>query len=492
MMSRQGRSQPKLFYTGFNLEQRVRPNHPLRKIAHVVDFDVTYDEVSGLYGSNGNPSVPPPVILKLMLLLVFYNVRSERELLDTLRERMDWLWFLGFDLDTPTPNHSVLSKARKRWGVEVFRNFFERVVGQCVEAGLVDPRKLFVDASLVEADASMESLVDVRSLRHRLHQSYGEFERRLEEKEPTDRPSFKKVNAQRVSTTDPDAAVTRDGKPKLAYKVHRAVEGRSEIITETRTTAGDTHESHVLEALLEGHAAHTGEQAATVVADAQYGTVEHLLQCHERGVKTHMPHLSQAAQKRNAVRGVFGEEKFPYDAARDVLVCPGGQVLTRQGFDPKNNSIYYAARQSACAACALRPQCTRNKAGRRVRRHARQDVLDRKHSEGSSAAGRRDIRTRQHLMERSFARGKRYGYDRARWRGLWRVQIQELLTCTVQNIQVLVTKTRPRASAQAHRVRPSLWAFEVPSRSCLLGLWHFWADITKGLAAWCLLTPSPV
>ena len=128
MMSRQGRSQPKLFYTGFNIEQRVRPNHPLRKIAHVVDFDFTYDEVGGLYGANGNPSVPPPVILKLMLLLVFYNVRSERELLDTLPERMDWLWFLGFDLDTLAPNHSVLSKARKRWGVEVFRSFFERVV----------------------------------------------------------------------------------------------------------------------------------------------------------------------------------------------------------------------------------------------------------------------------------------------------------------------------------------------------------------------------
>ena len=47
-----------------------------------------------------NVSVPPPVILKLMLLLVFYNVRSERELMDTLPERIDWLWFLDYDLDS--------------------------------------------------------------------------------------------------------------------------------------------------------------------------------------------------------------------------------------------------------------------------------------------------------------------------------------------------------------------------------------------------------
>lgn len=103
---------------------------------------------------------------------------------------------------------------------------------------------------------------------------------------------------------------------------------------------------------------------------------------------------------------------------------------------------------SRSEAQRLRPQCTQNKAGRRVRRHVRQDALDRKHYESRSTAGRRDIRTRQHLMERSFARSKRYGYDRARWRGLWRVEIQELLTCTVQNIQVLVSRMKSRPAAK--------------------------------------------
>jgi len=99
MMGRQSPPQSKLFYTTVSLEERVRKDHPLRKIAQVVDFDFIYGEVEGRYGINGNVSVAPPVILKMMLLLILYNVRSERELMSTIPERLDWLWFLGYDLD---------------------------------------------------------------------------------------------------------------------------------------------------------------------------------------------------------------------------------------------------------------------------------------------------------------------------------------------------------------------------------------------------------
>ncbi|MGB7293735.1 MAG: transposase, partial [Thermodesulfobacteriota bacterium] len=154
MMSYEDPPQSKLFYIGVNIDKRIRKNHPLRRIRELIDFDFIYNEVRDKYGYNGNESIPPPVILKLMLLLVLYNVRSERELMDTLGERLDWLWFLGFDLDTEIPNHTVLSKARRRWGEKAFRSFYERVVLQCVESGLVDGKKIFVDSSLAQADAS--------------------------------------------------------------------------------------------------------------------------------------------------------------------------------------------------------------------------------------------------------------------------------------------------------------------------------------------------
>jgi transposase len=112
-----------------------------------IDFDFIYHEVKDKYGINGNGSVAPPIILKMMLLLVFYNVRSERELVATIPERLDWLWFIDYDLDDDIPNHSVLSKARSRWGVEAFKIFFERIGWQCVQTGLVDGSKLFMDSS---------------------------------------------------------------------------------------------------------------------------------------------------------------------------------------------------------------------------------------------------------------------------------------------------------------------------------------------------------
>jgi len=117
MMGHQPDFQHKLFITGFNLDKRIRKDHILRRISEKIDFHFIYKEVEHSYGLNGHVSVPPPVILKLMLLLLLYNVRSERELIATIPERLDWLWFLGYDLDDDIPDHSVLSKARARWGV---------------------------------------------------------------------------------------------------------------------------------------------------------------------------------------------------------------------------------------------------------------------------------------------------------------------------------------------------------------------------------------
>jgi transposase len=84
MMGRQSPYQYKFFLKGFSLEKRIRAEHVLRKISEKVDFDFIYEEVKETYGANGNVSVPPPVILKMMLLLVLYNVRSERELMETI------------------------------------------------------------------------------------------------------------------------------------------------------------------------------------------------------------------------------------------------------------------------------------------------------------------------------------------------------------------------------------------------------------------------
>ncbi|MDO9065776.1 MAG: IS1182 family transposase, partial [Chloroflexota bacterium] len=375
-----------------------------------------------------------------MLLLILYNVRSERELMETIPMRLDWLWFLGYDLDSEVADHSVLSKARARWGVEAFRNFFERIVWQCVEVGLVDGSKIFVDSSLVDADASNNSVIDTQSLKIHLHENYKKLEARLEEVSESSDSSrrYVKKNSRYMSTTDPDAAIVNRGKPKLSYQVHRAVDEKREVITAMETTAGDVNEAHVMVPLLEGHHSNTGRKADTVVGDSKYGTIENFLVCHDMAVEAHMPDLGEFSAKRTEKLGIFSEEAFEYDPESDTYRCPAGNRLKPKSLHSHRQSRDYAASKKICADCDLREQCTKNKSGRTIKRHLRQEELDRMREASRSAKAKQDIKTRQHLMERSFARGTPYGFDRARWRGRWRVQIQEYLISAIQNIQVLL------------------------------------------------------
>ena len=110
MMGKPNQLEPKLFYHGVSLERRVHMEHPLRKIKQLLDFDFIRSQVADTYGNNGNQSVDPAVILKLMFLLFYENVKSERALTRQLPLRLDWLWFCDYDLDEDTPDHSVLSK----------------------------------------------------------------------------------------------------------------------------------------------------------------------------------------------------------------------------------------------------------------------------------------------------------------------------------------------------------------------------------------------
>jgi transposase len=439
MMGHQPPYQHKFFVKAFNLDNRIRPDHVLRKILGKIDFDCIYAEVKEHYGANGNVSVPPPVILKMMLLLVLSNVRSERELMLTIPERLDWMWFLGYDLHDEVPDHSVLSKARSRWGVEAFKAFFERIVWQCVEAGLVDGKKLFVDASLIDADASNNSVIDKERAKKDISKSYHRFEERLEDLEGS---KTTPANSRFVSTTDPDASVTRHsvGKSKLRYKTHRVVDPKHEVITATKVTPGAANEGELLAEMIDCHECNTHSKVKTAVADSRYGSIENFLLCSDLKVRAHIPSLEETQRGSGRQKGIFPKEAFIYDWTQDLFICPAGKELRRRNHSRTRRHYEYKASQAACAECPLKPRCTAAKDGRTLKRHERQEDLDRMLREARTPRSRGDLKTRQHLSERSFARSTRYGYKRARWRRLWRVKIQDFLIATVQNILALVTK----------------------------------------------------
>src|SRR5947209_13054920 len=90
--------------------------------------------------------------------MFFEGIRSERLLMRHAEDRLSVRWYLGYDLDEPLPDHSILTCIRTRYGVEVFLRFFEAIVDQCQQAGLVWGKELYVDATKVNANASMESV----------------------------------------------------------------------------------------------------------------------------------------------------------------------------------------------------------------------------------------------------------------------------------------------------------------------------------------------
>lgn len=461
MMGHEPDYQHKFFITGFNLEKRVRQDHPLRAIREKIDFDFIYKEVQHTYGLKGNVSVPPPVILKMMLLLVLYNVCSERELMITIPERLDWLWFLGYDVDDEIPDHSVLSKARARWGVPAFKEFFERIVWQCVEAALVDGKKLFMDTSLIDANASNNSVVDMHNLKRYLKKGYSRLEKRLE---AVRSQKSTPADSRYISTTDPDASVTRHsgGKSKLRYKTHRVVDGKEEVITATAVTPGSVDDGYRLKDMIETHEQNTRVKAETVVADSKYGSMDNYLLCHDLGIKAHMPAIEQTHRGSGKQKGISPKEDFSYDPETDTFLCPAGKVLHRRHYYKSRKHYEYKASPETCNQCQFKGQCTRAKDARSLKRHERQDELDLMLEEANSKPSKRDIRHRQHLSERSFAQSTVYGFKRARWRSLWRMEIQDFLVATVQNIKVLIRYVKG-AMSKSNVIAKRVWEYPRPT-----------------------------
>jgi len=462
MMGKQSDVQAKLFYYEVSLERRIPANHILRQIHEMLDLNFAYDLVRDCYGHNGNISVPPPVVLKMMLLLFLYNVRSERELMDTIAYRLDWMWFLGYDIDSEIPDHSVLSKARTRWGVDVFETLFAHVVYQCVNAGLVNGRKIHMDGSLIDANASNNSVVKgpeklIEQLKQQLKSETTKLDEseELESKTPSDeseedRPGtkkyYKRKNKSLVSTTDPDAPIIRKGHngPKPRFKAHRVVDDQCGVATATETTPGDVEENAKLMDLVDQHEQNTDCQVDTVVADKQYGTADNFRKCNQRGIRSHMGDFMDTQEKRGNCQDIFALSQFTYDSEQDIYTCPAGEILTRRKHKKQRQAYEYACPSSVCRVCAIRQQCTKAKNGvaRTIKRHYDQESIDIARQHSHSKAAKRDRVRRKWLMEGSFGDAAlQHGFKRARWRGLWRQQIQDYLIATIQNLRILVRHT---------------------------------------------------
>src|SRR5438552_4396797 len=228
--------EPKL-YLSFSLDAAVPANHIVRRLAAAVDFGFVRSLTKQHYSNTGQPSVDPVVLFKLWLLGYLFNIRSERRLCEEAGLNLAWRWFLGYELDEALPDHSVLTKARRRFGTRVYELFFKQIVQLCEQRGLVQGDVLFIDSTLSDANAARDTLRS-RALAGPPLPEPAQFVKdlfALNQPAPEPEPPRAKggtgpapgdlaeqptLRSSLVSTTDPDAelATRHNGRSRLVYK----------------------------------------------------------------------------------------------------------------------------------------------------------------------------------------------------------------------------------------------------------------------------------
>jgi transposase len=125
-----------------SLEALVPQDNFDRHLERSLDLAFVRDVVRDAYAERGRPSIDPVVFFKLQLILFFEGLRSERQVMRVVADRLSLRWYLGYALTEALPDHSSLTRVRERFGLAVFRRFFDAITAQCVAAGLVWGREL--------------------------------------------------------------------------------------------------------------------------------------------------------------------------------------------------------------------------------------------------------------------------------------------------------------------------------------------------------------
>ena len=462
------------------LEQLVPKDHFYRHLEQSLDLTFTRDLVADCYASGGRPSIDPVVFFKLQLVMFFEDLRSERQLLEIAADRLSVRWYLGYDLGEPLPDHSSLTRIRDRYGLDVFRRFFDVIVKRCQAAGLVWGRELYLDATQVDANAALDSTTPRFVVEDHLD--------RLFTAEPTDRshplahdvaevtvrllPSlvsselaadlewsnalrhdwlatagspdrtvirghYHRLSAFVASRTDPDASPMShvQGNLHFGYHTHYVVDGgKARVILAALVTPAEVKEN--LPALdLLWHACFRWHlQPHQVTGDATYGTLENIRAIENAGMRAY---LAMRDDDRRSPR--FGKQRFRYDAATDVYWCPNGAPLTRFLVRTDERLVRYRADAATCNRCPLKTQCTTSDQGRQIERSFDEEYPNRVRGYMTTEPYQKAQRKRMVWVEPLFAEAKQWhGLDRFRLRRLVKVNSEALLIAAGQNLKRLL------------------------------------------------------
>jgi transposase len=274
-------------------------------------------------GPYGRPSLAPSVYVRLMLIGYFEGIDSERGIAWRVADSLSLRRFIGYGLDEKTPDHSTISRTRRLFWVSTHRAVFQWILKILVEEGLLRGKTVSVDATTLEANAALRSIV-----RRESGQSYDDYVKELAcaagLEEPTreqlarfDRKRKKKgSNKEWVNPHDPDARITKmkDGRTHLAHKAEHAVDlesGAIVALTLQPADAGDTSTiSDTLAEAQKGLKAVGLPEVSELVADKGYHSGERVQQLkQEEQVRTY---IAEPDRGRRKWKGKKGQQQAVY------------------------------------------------------------------------------------------------------------------------------------------------------------------------------------
>jgi transposase len=431
MLGRKERDQLELFITG-SLKQLIPDDHVLVRVDRVLDLSWLREEVADRYcADDGRPGIDPEVAVRLMLAGLLTGIVHDRRLMRDAQVNIAIRWFIGYGLHEKLPHHSSLTRIRQRWGEERFRRIFKRTVAACLKAKIATGEIVHVDASLIRANVSWDSLVE-RHMEDVLVENQPDSDIEAEKKE---RQSGK---YKKVCVTDPDATMAtnaRNRRLEPAYKQHTAVDDKVGVILDVALTTGQTNEGEMIEPQVEEVEITTGISIKTVTADAGYAYAKVYGALERRGIDALIPAKAEPIKSRVPLR------RFRYDAKHDILRCPKGRIL-RPGRPIKHGRFFYSKAKD-CARCPLKRDCVSKgrvnkavvvgddypallRARRRRERWSRED---------------RQLYQRHRWRSEGFHGEAKtwHGLARAVRRGLANMRIQAYLTAAAINLKRLAT-----------------------------------------------------
>lgn len=319
-------------FSYFSPDSRVPEGHPLRRIKHHADtvlgsLNAEFDRV---YAEIGRPSIPPERLLKASLLIALYSVRSDRLFCEMLDYNILFRWFLDMGLEQPGLDQSNFSRLRERLVDEdIARNFFDAVVGEARQAGLLSDEHFTVDGTLIEAWASAKSFKPKDDPPSGGGDADGMVDFRGQ----------RRSNDTHHCTTDKEAKLARKSKgkeAKLSYRGHALMENRNGLCVDLAVGSAIEPETEAAKRLL-ARQGRKRVRPTTLGADKGYhtkGFVAHLRK------KKIAPHIAQirgrntpgldarttrhagyavSQRKRKRVEEIFGWMKA-YGGLRRTLV----------------------------------------------------------------------------------------------------------------------------------------------------------------------------